>query len=198
MVLVRLVVGAVLIAGLVGPSFAGDQAGAVARNAEAGRDRPTEPVLVRIDSAVQDKGLKVICPIEVSAASRWPVRLSVPVVNLLEEEVFLTVQSVELTNLGYTLFQEWPDGSVLETTGGGGPGLVFPDNTGLLKRLHACQYDEGIARPCGCAAATVRISIGEEGDPVDLTLPIRGYFRRNGKAFAKDVEVPFIVIEEPR
>lgn len=184
-------------------------------NATPPRPASRGSVLVQIDPTQPGKGLNVVASIKVSAASRWPVRFSVSVVNLLEEEVLLTVEGIELANLRYELERQVPEGTIEGLPEGAieewpGSGVThksfFPDNTGLLKRLHACQYKDGEARPCGCAVARIQGAFGDEDDPLNLktvigahgrlTIPIRGYFRANGKAFAMDVEVPFTVVEQ--
>jgi hypothetical protein len=163
-------------------------------------------VLVQIDPAVRDKGLNVVGPIRVSAKDGWPAGFAVTVVNLLEEEVFLTVRSVELQNLGYRLAHELSDGMFMGIAGSGSaPSAMCPDNTGLLKRLHACSYKEGRPLPCGCAVARVQGTLGDADDSLDLstavgskgtvTLPIKGYFRANGEEFSKDVEIPILITE---
>jgi hypothetical protein len=98
-----------------------------------------------------------------------------------------------------------PDGLIAESLGSGATKLLFPDNSGLLKRLHACQYLEGKARPCGCALAKLQGTIGDADDSLDLktvlgakgtvSLPIRGFFRSNGKAFSEEVKVPILIVE---
>jgi hypothetical protein len=161
--------------------------------------------LVLPSDASGDKGLSIVGPVEVHASEQWPVKVSITVVNLLEEEVFLAVEGLELSRLHYEVNLELPGGGDMEYLGSGGTVAVFPDNTALLRRLHACQYQDDKPRPCGCAMATLQASIGDRDDDLNLhtaigcqgtmTVPIKGYFRATGKAFSEAAKVPIIIVK---
>lgn len=163
-------------------------------------------ITVVIDTKVPGKGLRVFAPKQISASGKKHETVLFTVMNLLEEEVFLTVQGLEFTAIGYTIEKEDKD-DLVKFEVGGGLGVFFPDNTGLLKRLHACAYDEtGKARPCGCSIAGIVGTIGgSDDDDLDLskwvgakctvTLPIKGYFRANGKEFSTSVEMPIRIVK---
>ena len=75
---------------IAAPVFAQDP------NTVARRPVSKGTVLVQVDPSVPGKGLNVVGPIKVPATGSWPVKISITVVNLLEEEVFLTVEGIEL------------------------------------------------------------------------------------------------------
>ena len=75
--------------------------------------------------------------------------------------------------------------------------MIFPDNTHLLKRLHACMYKDGKARPCGCAMASIAATIDFEdlklkdlvGSKVAVEVNLVGYYRASGKGFDKTAKL---------
>ncbi len=87
------------------------------------------------DSKSKEKGLLLTYPKQIPFQGPGAGEVPISVVNLLDEEVFIEVTGNE--SLGCSL-EFWNGGF----SGGGGGGTFFPDNTNLLKRLHATHYGD--------------------------------------------------------
>lgn len=86
-------------------------------------------------------------------------------------------------------------------SGGGGSTTFFPDNTNLLKRLHATSYRDGERFTCGCCFAGINgrldpdvLNVGRARGTV--TVWIRGFYRTSGKHFSESVDLPIELVEQ--
>ncbi len=162
-----------------------------ARESEKNRE-PT--IKVFNDRECNDKGLLVTCTRKVPRAGENAGKIIIQVVNLMEEEVFLEVTDFE--SLGYSV----------ETRGGGYAGsggsfTFFPDNTHLLKRLHATSYSNGKPFTCGCCMTQIKGSLAPEAlelGPAKGTIDVclSGYYRNTGRHFSECIKLPFEIIEK--
>ena len=145
------------------------------------------------------RGLKVIFPAEIRATETDETKVTFKVVNLLEEQVFLEVTGIEI--LDYTLSLDSNDDTAIVSEVLGGTEVIFPDNTKLLKRLHATTYKDEESFTCGCAIARITTTFRCEdfaswiGATGTITLNISGYKRSDGASFSKTVDVPISIVE---
>lgn len=153
---------------------------------------PTIPVLS--DPKSDKKGLLVTCPSQIPLKGPNAGKVPIQVINFLEEEVFVEVTGSE--SLGYSL-KHW-DGGI---SGGGGSFRIFPDNTNLLKRLHATSYRDGKRFTCGCCFATINGTL--DSDVIEngrargtVTVWIRGFYRNSGTHFSEFVVLPIELVEQ--
>ena len=153
----------------------------------------TPSITLLTDPDSQKKGLLVTCPSKIPLTGENAGKVPIRVVNLLDEEVFLEVTGSE--SLSYSL-EHWNGGS----SGGGGSFTIFPDNTNLLKRLHASSYRDGKIFTCGCCIT--RINGRLDPDVLDVgrargtvTVRIRGFYRNSGKYFSESVDLPIELVE---
>jgi hypothetical protein len=140
---------------------------------------------------------RVLSDKAVYASSNESFKVTFGVMNMATQEVFLSVTG--FSNLGYYIH----DNSRLRT---GSPGslVCFPDNTQLLKRLHAARVIQGETNACGCAIAdiqgTVRLRKGtlEQwlGHRIEVRLPLIGFVRDTGESFFEEVYIPFEIDPE--
>ncbi len=129
------------------------------------------------------------------------VKVSISVVNLLEEDVFLTVENTNFAHLTFngTIFRSE---EATRVYGGGS----FTSDEGLLKRLGACFYKEG--KPYFLRDSFAEISGMldlDTFDPKDVvraegktTVPINGYLRKNGKMFSELVDIPVTIVKKEK
>ena len=137
---------------------------------------------------------RVLSDKAVYASSNESFNVSFGVMNMATQEVFLSVTG--FSNLGYYIHDIRH--SRLRT-GSPGSSVCFPDNTQLLKRLHAARVIQGETNACGCAIAdiqgTVRLRKGTleqwRGHIIEVRLPLIGFVRDTGEAFFEDVYIPF-------
>ncbi len=151
------------------------------------------------DPESKEKGLVVTCHDKVYAKGKNAGLVWIAVANSLEEEVFLEVTDFELG--GYDI--ESKDGSWCSAMGV--QMIGFPDNTRLLKRLHASSYNGGSRLTCGCAVTRLKGTLG--ADVLDkapargtVTVWLSGHYRNNGKRFSEFAKVSIKIVdaaEEP-
>lgn len=159
-------------------------------------EKQEEKPSIRIvtDSKEEGKGLLVTCPRKVPFQGEGAFEVPISVVNFLDEEVFLEV--TDMKSLGYSL-EHWDGGF----SGGGGRFTIFPDNTSLLKRLHATDYREGKRFTCGCCVTRIngkldsdRLHAGRARGTV--TVWIRGFYRNTGIHFSESVDLSVELVEK--
>jgi len=156
---------------------------------------PEASVTVHLTPEGTDEGLRVVYPKQISAGSASPSKFPLLVINLLKDEVFLEVTGMD--DLSYEI--DVPG----ELVAGGGPIIVFPDNTHLLKRLHACSYHDGKACPCGCAMAPIAATINFDdvklkdlvGSKMTIEVSLVGYYRASGKMFDKTTKLTVAIVK---
>lgn len=159
-----------------------------------------QPIGVFINEAPAKEGLSVeVLPDEKKKSDSQSLHFVLHVTNLFSDEIFLTV--TEFDDIGFSLKEKTATMNRGMSSGGGK--IVFPDNVGLLKRLHGSIGSNGDTTvTCGCCVAAIPISISAHegtsfsewaGIPGSLRIPIKGYFRSTGREFSEYVEVPFIV-----
>jgi hypothetical protein len=153
---------------------------------------PTIVVLTDPDS--KEKGLLISWPKKIPFKGENAGKLPIRVSNLLDEEVFLEVTETE--SLSYSL-DYWSGGFA----GGGGSFTIFPDNTNLLKRLHATSYSKGKRFTCGCCGARINATLDAnalQGGRArgTVTVMISGFYRNSGKRFYESVELPIELVEK--
>lgn len=159
-------------------------------------DKKREPsIRILTDRRDKVKGLLVTCPSKIPFRGKGAGEIPISVVNLLAEEVFLEVTEVQ--SLGYSL-KLWNGGFSM---GGGGGRIMFPDNTNLLKRLHATGYGKEEKFTCGCCVT--RINGMLDSDALDagrargtVTVSIRGFYRNSGKRFSESVDLPIELVDK--
>lgn len=172
----------------------------------AATTRPGEADVAVFTRAEPGRGgilVEVAGPVHVSGAKAGQVPIQIT--NLLTEEVFVEVTGFD--DLAWEFKRgEIGSGSNRFSFGGGGK-IMLPDNTRLLKRLHAAQVDkEGRIGQCGCA---VHFTTGQIGCPpgelkkwigadTKVRVPVVGYLRRNGREFSVTLEIPIQLIEPAR
>ncbi len=156
-------------------------------------ERANPSIVILQDPASKEKGLLVTCPRTIPFNGAKAGQIPIQVINRLDEEVFLEVTGHE--SLDYAL-ETWEGGS---TSGGGGV-VIFPDNTQLLKRLHATHYSEQGDFTCGCCSTVIRSTIPSDALESGrargtVGLRISGYYRKSGKEFFELVELPIELVE---
>ena len=154
---------------------------------------PEASVTVHLTPGGTGEGLRLIYPTHISASSARPVEFRFLVVNLLKEEIFLEVTGHD--DLKYEVHNVVGEAEMppLEADSGGGSVVGFPDNTQLLKRLHACSYSkDGKPFPCDCATAVIAGKIdfdkdlnlkGRVGSKMTIGVSLVGFYRATGKQF---------------
>ena len=154
---------------------------------------PQASVTVHLTPEGTDEGLRLIYPTQISASSARPVDFRFLVVNLLKEEIFLEVTGYDDLRYEVSNVVENEDMPPLEAGSGGGSVVGSPNNSQLLKRLHACSYfKDSKPHPCGCAMAVIvaKIDLNKElnlKEHVDSKMTVGvsliGYYRATGKQF---------------
>lgn len=162
-------------------------------------DKQTDASLtVHLSPEGRDEGFCLCYPRQISASSARPVKFPILVVNLLKQEVFLEVTGHDDPSYA---FENDDKGQPFLM---GGSVVGFPDNANLLKRLHACDYKHGKPHPCGCSTAYIRAKIdfpkeidlnNYVGIKVTIGINLNGYYRADGKRFAKTANLPVEVVK---
>jgi hypothetical protein len=160
-----------------------------------------EAIPVIVDPVRPNRGLSVRCQ-EVALTGEKQVKVSITVGNLLEEDVFLTVEKIDFEHLKFNgrIFRR----EVATDVYGGGMGS---NHEGLLKRLSGCEYDKA-GKPrfyANCFAEISGTLDADTFDPKDviraegkITVPITGYLRANGKSFCKLVDIPVTIVKREK
>ena len=122
------------------------------------------------------------------------VQFEVIVSNRLLDEVFIEVTELEHAKISV----QGENGAM---SSGVGTTTRFPDNTQLLKRLHAATISkDGDVLGCSCSTTTIKQSakldlsdwIGSKGI---LSFTVSGFYRSTGKQFSSTIELPFNIIK---
>lgn len=166
-------------------------------------DPPNDKAIpVIVDPARPNRGLSVRCQ-EVALTGEKQVKVSITVGNLLEEDVFLTVEKIEFEHLTFngTVFRR--EGATDVVCRGG----IGSSDEGLLKRLSGCEFDKA-GKPrfyANCFAEISGTLDADTFDPKDvirakgkITVPITGYLRANGKSFCKLVDIPVTIVKREK
>ena len=103
----------------------------------------------------------------------------VEVVNRLDDEIFL-----EVTNIG--IVYPSVEGAVLR---GGVSRVAFPDNTAMIRRLHASTIGkDGSRATCSCGSTRIELPLdpdfdlpGSQGKQARFDLDLTGFRRSDGK-----------------
>ncbi|MBN1908594.1 MAG: WG repeat-containing protein [Pirellulales bacterium] len=171
------------------------QARDAARAKEEAEKKARKPSIVLLtDEATKKKGLLITCPKKVPFKGDKAGKILIRITNLLEAEVFVEVEGNE--SPGYSL-ESWDGGFA----SGVGSMWVFPDNTYLLKRLHASRYSGDKRITCGCCMAMIVGQLDESALEMGrargtISLDIRGFYRNTGKSFSESIELPIELVED--
>ena len=162
---------------------------------------PPQSIKVFQDESPAIEGLSVRLSLDKSKESDIKhLYFVLTVVNLFSDEIFLCVTDYE--SVSFTL-EEHTSTVFRIMSSGGATGATFPDNTQLLKRLHAALGTQNNSTiTCACCQATIPISISMDRDggfsewagfSGVITIPIQGFFRSSGTEFGESIKVPFVV-----
>jgi hypothetical protein len=161
----------------------------------AARDEPVE-IKVFFDLQSDEEGVAMICPRTVSASGPRAGEIDLEILNRFDGEVFLEITGLE--ELSYSLQME------KKAMGSGSSVYLFPWQVERFWRLKGSSLYDGKRMTCGCGLARIQAKLRHSSD-VDLRtwvgakgtvhIHLRGYFRRTGAGFRKDVEIPIEIVK---
>jgi len=170
-------------------------------SAGAGPDERDIQVFTELKGTEAGLLVKATTPVWISGPNEGRFQLLIS--NALEEEVFLVVQPV-FDEVGFIASKETAESSLF--VGGGGVEYSSDDNRFLLRRLSGSWVREGCRVGIDTGLTWIDCRLGKSEVPLkDLIgadakaqITIRGFFRKDGKAFWKHVDVPIVFSEPPK
>ena len=150
--------------------------------AENLNDTPSTIQLLADEQAETEGLLIKLKKVDYEGVETQNVEFEILIVNLLLEEVFIEVTDSDEASI--SIERTGNDWGVMGTAGSV---TGLPDNTRLLKRLHASFLNkEGEKLTCGCCQYTIKQSAKLNlshwiGSKSKLSFRVSGYHRSNGK-----------------